>query len=472
VRDADELCGAPLAELSGLIAEREVSVSEVVAAHLERIERVDPILHPFLTVMGEQARRDALTLDAEFARGRSRGPLHGIPIALKDLFDTAGVRTTGNSRLFQDRISRSDATVVTRLRAAGAVVIGKLKLHELAIAPARRDDYFVPALNPWDRAHVPGGSSSGSAVALSAGLCAGSLGSDTGGSIRTPSAMVGVVGLKPTYGLVSRHGILHLSWSLDHVGPMARTVRDTAMLLQAIAGHDPLDAASSRNAPVTDYTGTLDRPITGLRIGVPWPSIRAATISPVVLAAFDESLSVFERAGAEVTDVVLPFAEHSEAIQAPIRGAEMFSYHQRWLQSRPELYGADARHRILEGLVFSGADYLEAQRARTVLARQFGELLTRVDVLAMPTLQSTAPSFQQVEVHGFTRSPFTGLFNLSGQPALSLPCGFDQAGLPIGLMLTGRAFDETTLLRVAHAYESATPWHTRRPRSVWPEARG
>lgn len=463
----DRLCRASIAELSAIIAKREASVAEVVDAFCDRIARVDPIVRAYITVTEAEARRDAVRLDRELASGSSRGPLHGIPIALKDLFDTAGIRTTGNSRLFEHRVPARDATAVAKLRDAGAVLLGKLKLHEFAIAPAMRDDHFPPARNPWELDHVPGGSSSGSAVALAAGLCAGSLGSDTGGSIRTPSSMVGVVGLKPTYGLVSRHGILHLSWSLDHVGPMANTVRDAALLLNAVAGPDPLDPASAMAARA-DHAADLDRPIAGLRIGVPRDRLGAVALAPAVDAAFEAAVRVFAGLGATVVDVALPLAEHSDTIQSAIRGPEMLSYHRTWLSTTPELYGREARRRMLDGIVYGGADYLDGQRARTILARGFRELLGTVDVLAMPTLQATAPTFDTVERSGFTRSPFTGLFNLSGQPALSQPCGFDAAGLPIGLMLAGRAFDERTLLRVAHAYESATPWHARRPASVWP----
>lgn len=463
----DRLCRSTISELSEVIAKRQLSVSEVVNAFCDRIERIDPIVRAFITVTKADARRDAARLDRELASGSSRGPLHGVPVAVKDLFDTAGVRTTGNSRVFEHRVPAEDATAVRRLREAGAVLLGKLKLHEFAIAPAMRDDYFPPARNPWDLDRVPGGSSSGSAVALSAGLCAGSLGSDTGGSIRTPSSMVGVVGLKPTYGLVSRHGIMHLSWSLDHVGPMANTVRDTALLLGAVAGPDPLDPASAAASP-TDYTTDLDRPIAGLRIGVPRTRIRSVDISPAVTTAFDDAIRVLSGLGAEIEDVELPLAEHSDEIQSSIRGPEMLSYHRSWLSAKPELYGKEARRRILEGVIYTGPDYVDGQRARSILARRFGDLLARLDVLAMPTLQATAPTFATVEASGFTRSAFTGLFNLSGQPALSLPCGSDAAGLPIGLMLAGRAFDERTLLRVAHAYESVTTWHDRRPATVWP----
>ena len=467
--DADSICRASIAELSELIHTRRASVAEVVGAFCDRIERVDPIVCAFITVTRDDAERQAAELDRELASGSSRGPLHGIPVALKDLFDTAGVRTTGNSRVLEHRVPNQDATVVTKLRHAGTVLLGKLKLHEFAIAPAALDDYFAPARNPWDLQRAPGGSSSGSAVALSAGLCAGSLGSDTGGSIRTPSALVGVVGLKPTYGLVSRRGILHLSWSLDHVGPMANTVRDVALLLGAVAGPDPLDPTTRSSKPRADYASDLDRPVAGLRIGVPRDRIRDVDVAPAVAAAFDEAVRVLSKLGADVQDVELPLAEHSDVIQASIRGPEMLSYHRTWLTSTPDLYGDEARRSMLDATVYTASDYLDGQRARSVLARYFARLLRRVDILAMPTMQTTAPTFEAVATAGFKRSAFTGLFNLSGQPALSLPCGFD-ADLPIGLMLAGRAFDERTLLRVAHAYESATPEHRRRPAAVWSAA--
>lgn len=449
-----------------MIATREVSVAEVVAAHLERIRRFDPMLHAFITITADHARRDAEVLDEELRLGVGRGPLHGIPIAVKDLFDTAGVRTTGNSQVLLDRVPEEDATSITRLRSAGAVLLGKLQMHEFAIASPRRDDHFAPARNPWDLARVPGGSSSGSAVALSAGLCAGSLGTDTGGSIRTPSSLVGVVGLKPTWGVVSRHGILGLSSSLDHVGPMARTVRDVAILLSVIAGPDSKDPTTT-GARITDYTAGLGRPIRGVRVGVPYRQIETAGMEPAAHAAFTAAVGVLDQLGATLEEVELPMVAAINPILFGIIDPELSAYHREWFASRPELYGSEARRRVLDATRSSDDDYRRAVQAREIVAAKLHELMQTVELLAMPTMRRGAPTFDEVEAEGFQRSPFTGLFSLAGEPAISIPCGFDRDGLPIGLMLAGRLDGETDLLRAAHAYESATPWHRQRPPLFW-----
>lgn len=458
------LCMLPLADLSARIRQRSLSPIELADAHLARIEQLDGELHSYLTVTAERARSDARRAEEEIARGAWRGPLHGIPIALKDLFDTAGLRTTAGSRVLRERVPARDAAVVERLAAAGAVLLGKLALHEFAMGSPRLDDFFPPARNPWDLNRIPGGSSSGSAVALAAGLCAGSLGSDTGGSIRHPAAHCAIVGLKPTYGLVSRRGATVLSWTLDHVGPMARTVEDAAIILQAIAGYDPADPASAR-AAIPDYRAALHGSIRGVRIGVPHAFVEATSgLEPEILGAFGAALDVLRQRGAEVRDVTFPMAEHAEAILLTILLSEAVAYHEPWLRARRHEYGRGFRERLLPGLFFTAADYVQAQRGRGLLCRGMEELMAEVDLIATPTMPRTAPTFaEEAAASPIPRSPFTRLFNITGQPSISVPGGFGRHGLPAGLMLSGRAFDEPTVLRVAAAYERATEWHGRVP---------
>ncbi|HEY7139440.1 MAG TPA: amidase [Methylomirabilota bacterium] len=457
---ADDLAFAGIRELGRRFRARELSPVELTTGLLRRIERLDPTLHAFVTVTSDRAMADAKAAEAAIARGDGR-PLLGIPVAYKDLYATRGIRTTAGSALLEDWVPDDDATCVTRLQDAGCVMLGKLITHEFAWGIQTPGHRFPPARNPWSLDHIPGGSSSGSGAALAAGLCAGALGSDTGGSIRGPAAFSGIAGLKPTYGRCSRAGVVTLSWTLDHTGPMARTVEDCAFQLQALAGHDPLDPASSR-APVSDYVGPLGRSIRGLRIGVPSRDFFLEGADPEVAGAFEASLATLRSLGADVRDVEIPHIWDSPSFMV-IMASEAFAYHERDLRERPEMYGPLLRDRLLQGGLYTGAEYVQAMRLRERLRRAMLDVLRTVDLLATPTAPKPAPTFAAAydTSVGFPRSNMPP-FNLSGLPALALPCGFTGGGLPISLQLAGRPFDEATVLSAGHAYERATEWHTRR----------
>ena len=457
---SDEIAYATIAELGARYRKRDLSPVEVTQALLARIEKLDPVLHAFVTLTADRALADARAAEEALRRGDAR-PLLGIPVAHKDIYLTRGIRTTAGSALLADWSPEDEATCVERWRAAGTVLLGKLITHEFAFGIQFPGHRFTPARNPWNLDHIPGGSSSGSGAALAAGLVVGATGSDTGGSIRGPAAFCGIVGLKPTYGRVSRAGVLALSWTLDHTGPMARTVEDCAYLLQAMAGHDAADPASSR-APVEDYVAQLRRDIRGVRIGVPRAYFFEG-IDPEVARAFEQALETLRRLGAEVRDVRIPSlgAAHSFLL---ILMAEAFAYHEGDIRAHPELYGDVVRERILAGALVTAAEYMQAQRIRAQICRETAEVLGSVDVLATPTTLQPATPFTQAQnpEFGFPRSNMPP-FNLTGSPTLALPCGFSSSGLPLSLQLAGRPFEEGTVLRVGHAYERVTTWHTRRP---------
>lgn len=456
----DEIFYATIRELGARYRRREISPVEVTQALLARIERLDPVLHAFVTLTADRALADARAAEEALARGDGRALL-GIPVAHKDIYLTRGIRTTGGSALLADWIPEDDATCIRRWREAGTVLLGKLITHEFAFGIQFPGHRFPPARNPWNLDHIPGGSSSGSGAALAAGFVGGATGSDTGGSIRGPAAFCGIVGLKPTYGRVSRAGVLALSWTLDHTGPMARTVEDCAYLLQAMAGHDPADPASSR-APVDDYLAPLARDIRGVRIGVPRAYFFEG-IDSEIERAFEEALETLRRLGAEVRDVQIPslHATHSFLL---ILMAEAFAYHERDIRQHPELYGDVLRERILTGALVTAAEYTQAQRIRAQICRETADVLRDVDVLVTPTALKPATPFTVAHDPelGFPKSNMPP-FNLTGLPTLALPCGFSSSGLPLSLQVSGRPFDEGTVLRVGHAYEQATTWHTRRP---------
>jgi aspartyl-tRNA(Asn)/glutamyl-tRNA(Gln) amidotransferase subunit A len=456
----EEIFYATIRELGARYRRRELSPVEVTQALLARIERLDPVLHAFVTRTADRALADARAAEEALGRGDGRALL-GIPVAHKDIYLTRGIRTTGGSALLADWIPEDDATCVRRWREAGTVLLGKLITHEFAFGIQFPGHRFTPARNPWNPDHIPGGSSSGSGAALAAGLVCGATGSDTGGSIRGPAAFCGIVGLKPTYGRASRAGVLALSWTLDHTGPLARTVEDCAYLLQAMAGHDPADPASSR-APVDDYLAPLARDIRGVRIGVPRAYFFEG-IDAEIERAFEEALETLRRLGAEVRDVQIPslHATHSFLL---ILMAEAFAYHERDIRQHPELYGDVLRERILTGALVTAAEYTQAQRIRAEICRETADVLRDVDVLVTPTTLKPATPFTLAQDPdlGFPRSNMPP-FNLTGLPTLALPCGFSSSGLPLSLQLSGRPFDEGTVLRVGHAYEQATTWHTRRP---------
>jgi aspartyl-tRNA(Asn)/glutamyl-tRNA(Gln) amidotransferase subunit A len=457
---SDEIAYATIAELGARYRKRDLSPVEVTRALLARIEKLDPILHAFVTLTADRALADARAAEEALRHGDGR-PLLGIPVAHKDIYLTRGIRTTGGSALLADWIPEDEATCVERWRAAGTILLGKLITHEFAFGLQMPGHRFPPARNPWNLDHVPGGSSSGSGAALAAGFVAGATGSDTGGSIRGPAAFCGIVGLKPTYGRASRAGVLSLSWTLDHTGPMARTVEDCAHLLQPLAGHDPLDPASS-SAPVDDYLAPLARDIRGMKIGVPRAYFFEG-LDPEVERAFEEALATLRRLGAEVRDVQIPSIGATPAFLL-ILMAEAFAYHERDLREHPELYGEVLRERIMAGALITASEYMQAQRIRSQICSETAEVLKSVDVLATPTALKPATPFAQAydPEFGFPRSNMPP-FNLTGSPTLALPCGFSSSGLPLSLQLAGRPFEEGTVLQIGHAYERATQWHTRRP---------
>ncbi|MBI4497278.1 MAG: Asp-tRNA(Asn)/Glu-tRNA(Gln) amidotransferase subunit GatA [Chloroflexi bacterium] len=453
-----------IAEAAARFRNRTLSPVEVVEALLDRIDALDGRLHAYLAVMAESAMAEARQSEQELLAGQDRGPLHGIPIALKDLYATAGTLTTAGSPVLADWVPEEDATVVTLLRQAGAVNLGKLTMHEFAFGPPALDDPYPPARNPWNLDHVPGGSSSGSGAALAAGLCLGSLGSDTGGSIRGPASFCGITGLKPTYGRVSRAGVVPLAWSLDHVGPMTRSAEDCALMLQAIAGYDPKDPASSP-APVPDYRATLGQGLAGVRLGVCRPYfLDHEALDPDVRQGVEQAIAELRGAGASVVEVGLPHAEQARIANTVIMLAEAYAYHEQTLQTRGHLFGKRLRLRLLEGGLLRASDYLQAQRTRSLFQEELGAALRQVDVLITPTSVRPASSWATFDPAATARDPsYTAPFNLTGVPVLSVPCGFSAAGLPLGMQIVGRSLDEATVLRVGHAYQQLTDWHTRQP---------
>jgi aspartyl-tRNA(Asn)/glutamyl-tRNA(Gln) amidotransferase subunit A len=460
----NDLAFLTITDLARAIHSREVSPTEVTRAMLERIERVDPRINSYITITSDLALQQAKQAEQDLVSGKDAGPLHGVPIALKDLYATKGIRTTGHSKVLADWIPDEDATATTLLREAGAVLLGKLAMHEFAFGVPAFDTPFPPARNPWGTEHITGGSSSGSGAALAAGLCYGALGSDTGGSIRSPAALCGVAGIKPTYGRTSRAGVLPLSWSLDHVGPMARSVADCAVMLQAIAGYDPKDPASA-DVAAPDFTSTLNDGVAGLRIGVPrdWFSEGDGTHSEV-LAAFQAALEVLAGQGAQIVDVDSSPFINARAANTIIMISEAYAYHEDTLKTRPQDLSSGVRNRAREGAFLTAADYVDAQRARGVLANQVRNIMRDVDVIASPAAPQPAETFEEQDPDARYRMPsYTPVFNLTGLPAMSVPCGFSSDGFPIGLQIAGRAFDEATVLRVGHAYEGATDWHRRHP---------
>ncbi len=459
-----ELHYMTIREAGGLIRDGKLSPVELTRAFLNRIQAVDGQVRSYVTLTADSAMEEARAAEAEINAGKYRGPLHGIPIALKDLYDTRGVRTTGQSRVLEHRVPSEDATTTALLRQAGAIILGKLAMHEFALGgPAT--SLFDQARNPWNLDNVTGGSSSGSGAAVAAGLCMGSLGSDTGGSIRGPASLCGIVGLKPTYGRVSRYGVLPLAWSLDHCGPMTWTVADTALMLQAIAGHDPKDPTSSRR-PVPDYSASLEEGVKGIRIGVPRHYFlnTDSGLDPETSTAVEKAIGDLEGMGARVEEVTVPSLDVARVANTVTMLTEAFTYHWKNLQLQPHNFGEDVRLRFYLGGLFTAGDYVQAQRARSRVTREFAKVMEKVDVIATPTSLKAASALKDLDSMGSMAAPsFTGPFNQTGMPAISIPCGFTSQGLPIGFQLAGRPFDETTVLRVAHAYQQEAGWHKQRP---------
>jgi aspartyl-tRNA(Asn)/glutamyl-tRNA(Gln) amidotransferase subunit A len=455
-----DLAFLSLTTLSAMLARHEVSPVEIVEALLGRIDRYSDELRSYITVCAEPARVEARQAERDILDGRRRGPLHGIPITHKDISLTKGVRTTAHSRTLLEFVPDHDATHVRRLSEAGMILLGKTNTTEFACGAL---DVFGVHRNPWDLSRYAGGSSGGSANALAFGLAVAATGSDTGGSIRVPASFCGVVGVKPTYGRVSRYGLIPLAWSMDHVGPMARTVADCALLLNAMAGHDAFDPMTV-SAAVPDFTEGLRRGINGLVLGVPQQHFYEG-LDPEVDAVMRAALRQLEELGATLQPVDLPRAADAAAAGSVLVMVEAFAQHAGRLRRQGEEYGARTRRRIASGAFYSTADYQTATEIRALWARDLERVLHRVHALVTPTVQIPAfPVQVQLSEAG---PPDTGWatrhFNLSGHPAVSLPCGATAGGLPVGMQLAGRAFDESTLFRIAHAYEEATPWHTWRP---------
>jgi aspartyl-tRNA(Asn)/glutamyl-tRNA(Gln) amidotransferase subunit A len=460
---AGDVTRLSLHEAVALLRRKAVSPVELTQACLDRIDRLNPVLNAFITVTKDQALRQARDAEIEIGRGGWRGALHGVPIALKDLFDTAGVRTTAGSALFKDRVPESDAEVVRRLKAAGAVLLGKLNMHEFAYGGTSAVSYFGVVHNPWKLDHIAGGSSGGSAAAVAAELCYGALGSDTGGSIRQPAAYCGIAGLKPTYGRVSTGGVIPLAWSLDHVGPMSRTAADTALMLQVIAGYDPQDT-NSVNTPAPDYSQAMRMKVATLRLGIP-RAVFYEKLDPEIEAAVSRAIDVLRKLTRSVQDVQLPTYQ-----TLPVTGAEAYAFHSAYVAKTPELYQPETRQRIESGARVTAESYIRARRELDLLRRSVRDVFAGVDLLVTPT--TPGPPVPIAESPIVEAPPPGGVplslrntqpFDIYGLPAISVPCGFTSSGLPIGVQISGPHFGEQTVLALAHAYEQATDWHTRRP---------
>lgn len=462
-----ELAWLSIAEASRLIATRRLSPIEYVEAHLIRIARIDPKWHAFIRVLPERARAAARAAETEIAAGNYRGALHGIPIGLKDIIDLAGVATTCHSKLYASHKAASSAVVTQRLEAAGSIIMGKLSTHEFAIGGPSFDLPWPPAVNPWGGAHFPGGSSSGSGVALAARMLPAALGSDTGGSVRNPASMCAITGMKPTYGRVSRRGVFPLAYSLDHIGPMTRDVADNAILLQAIAGHDPLDPGSA-NVAVPDYSAEFGRGVEGLRIGLVRHFYDGdETAHPEQIQAVDAAAEKLRQLGADVREVKLaPLADYTLCNRV-ILAAEAYSIHRKHLTERPGDYGALARQRLSVGAGLSAVDYVDALRLRARLIALTNQTMAGLDGLLTVSSMDPPPPIEDADACARVyprqaRQPF----NVTGQPAIVIPAGFTPDGLPLSIQIVGHNWQEARVYRIAHAYEQATGWINRRPPGV------
>jgi aspartyl-tRNA(Asn)/glutamyl-tRNA(Gln) amidotransferase subunit A len=460
-QSSGDLAELSLAEAATRIRAHSVTPTQLTEACLERIATYNPKLNAFITVMRDEALREARDLDAEQQSGKWRGPLHGIPIALKDNIDTMGVRTTAASAVFDDRIPRQDAEVTRRLKEAGAVLIGKTNLHEFAMGGTSATSYFGPVRNPWSLDRNPGGSSGGSAAAVAARLCFGALGTDTGGSIRIPAAFCGVVGLKPTYGLVSIRGIIPLTLSLDHCGPIVRTVEDAALMLNALTGYDKLDIASVEH-PKEDYAAAMKQSVSGLRLGIP----RAPffdLLDADVAKAVEDAIRTLAKMTRSVKEVTLP------STRDILLAGESNAYHQEFFERTPERYQIPTRRALQNNANRKASDYVRARWALEMLRRTIDDAFADFDLVVLPTRRRIPRTIDAAIRRERNDKPLnpeldnTGQFNAYGIPAISVPCGFTATGLPVGLMIAGPHFSEARVLALANAYERATEWHNKRP---------
>ena len=483
-----DLCRLTIHKMRELLLKREVSSTEIVRSVLDRIAQVDGQVKAYITLTEEAALKQAGAVDRKSAAGDVLPPLAGIPLAIKDVLCTKGVHTTCSSKILQSYLPPYDATAIQRLKAQDAVLLGKTNMDEFAMGSSTENSAFFPTRNPWALDYVPGGSSGGSAAAVAADLCAAALGSDTGGSIRQPASFCGIAGLKPTYGLVSRYGLVAFASSLDQIGPLAKDVQDCALLLQAIAGPDPLDSTSA-DLPVPDYSSALTGDIRGIRIGIP-DEYFIEGMDPEVEAAIWTAIRTLEELGGKQEKVSLPHTPYAVATYYLVATAEASSNLARYdgvkygyrtsrpadllemyQRSRREGFGPEVKRRIMLGTYalsagYYDAYYLKAQKVRTLIRRDFEQAFERCEVIATPT--SPTPAFKVGEktenpLQMYLSDIFTISVNLAGLPGMSIPCGFTKAGLPIGLQLIGKPFEETTILKVAHAYEQVTDWHLRKP---------
>jgi aspartyl-tRNA(Asn)/glutamyl-tRNA(Gln) amidotransferase subunit A len=464
------LCDLSVHDLGERIRRRDVSPVEVVNAHLQRIEAVNPTLSAFFTVTTDHALADARQAEAEIAAGRWRGPLHGVPYGAKDIIETAGILTTHGSSFFRDHVPTEDAECIVRLRRAGAILLGKTLTHEFASAATTINPHYGTAHNPWKLDRITGGSSGGSAAAVAARLCSFALGSDTGGSIRNPAALCGIVGLKPTHGRVSLSGVCPNVLTFDHLGPMTRTAGDAALVLQALAGYDPRDC-TSRDAPVPDYTADW-RGVQGLRLVLCPDFYTHAEVDAGVQRAFDTAVRVFQDLGAKVETVPFAHGSRFNEVFRMIAGPEYAEFHRPFFEKNPDGYGKDVRERLAWSFEITADQYVRGLRERELLRRETAAFFAGADALLLPSMPCTAPPIATVKarVNGkehdgaWIHRPFLSAHNLTGGPAVSLPMGVDAEGLPLALQIVGPEWSEARILSVAHAYEQATPeLRTRRP---------
>ena len=459
-----DLAWMGITEASSLMRGRELSPVEYVEALFRRADALDNRLHAYIHPTREIALRSAREAEAEIAAGRYRGTLHGIPYGLKDIIDYAGVPTTAHSRLLEGNVPDRDAAVTERLTAAGCVLMGKMATHEFALGGPSWDLPWPPPRNPWNTDHFTGGSSSGSAAAVAAGLLPAALGTDTGGSVRGPASLCGIVGMKPTYGRVSRRGVFPLAFTLDTVGPLTRTVEDNALLLTAIAGHDPLDPASAR-VPVPDFAADLGAGVRGLRVGlIRHFYAKDMVADPEVSGAVEEAVEVLAGLGAEARELQLEPLELYAACSRTLITSEAYAVHEKWLRERPDDYGASLRQRLLPGAFVRAVDYVHATRLRRRLVEQFEHAMEGFDVAVTVSSMDPPPRIEDADEIARTyprqaRQPF----NVIGVPALALPVGYTRSGLPLSMQIAGRAFEEAAVYRAAAAYEQATGWISRRP---------
>jgi aspartyl-tRNA(Asn)/glutamyl-tRNA(Gln) amidotransferase subunit A len=470
---SDDLLNLSITAASKLLRARKLSPVELVTASLDRIDSFDAGLKSFISTFAEQSLDVAKAAELMLGAGHDVGPLLGIPIALKDNIAVRGLRTTAGSKILANWLPDQDATIVTRLRQAGAIVIGKTNMHEFAWGGTSANPHYGHVRNPWNPERFPAGSSGGSAVAVAARFCFGAVGTDTGGSIRLPSAINGTVGIRPTYGRVSNHGIIPLAWSMDTAGPMTRTVEDCALMFGTMAGCDPLDCTTAERA-CDDYVGSLNEDIKGLRIGVV-PGYFFTHLQPAVQVAVEQALKTFEQLGSRVIDVAIDHIEGNISAQLTIEAAEPSAYHQRNLRERPYDYGDDVRALLDVGEMLLATQYLQAQRYRTLLRNEFLRAFKQVDVFVCPSLPFTATKVGETKVviaDGKEEDmlsaimQFTGVASLTGLPSLNVPCGFDADGLPIGMQIIGRPFSEALLFNIGHAFQKATAFHTKAPQLI------